>query len=190
VKLFGVHEIGNLIFWLPSYIAPWTSDLCRNFQPHYGPGVESAPNRNEYQEHFFGVKAAGALLNLNRGARRAWVVSTTPPPLHIRERPGTHCTGGWVGPRAGLDVCEKYTPLPAGIRSRDRPVVSRYTDWATRPTMYFKYFQLPIFLSITRALSIHQKFKIRKKMNMRGILVEYFPVKKNARVIYTKGLNS
>ena len=23
--------------------------------------------------------------------------------LYRRERPGTHCTGGWVGPRAGLD---------------------------------------------------------------------------------------
>jgi hypothetical protein len=22
-----------------------------------------------------------------------------------RERPGNHCTGGWVGPRAGLDWC-------------------------------------------------------------------------------------
>ena len=31
-----------------------------------------------------------------------WVVSTTPRPLYTRERPGTHCTGGWVGPRAGL----------------------------------------------------------------------------------------
>jgi hypothetical protein len=34
------------------------------------------------------------------------VVSTTPRPLYPRERPGTHCTGGWLGPRAGLDVCE------------------------------------------------------------------------------------
>jgi len=25
-----------------------------------GPGVDSAPNINEYQEHFLGVKAAGA----------------------------------------------------------------------------------------------------------------------------------
>jgi hypothetical protein len=24
-----------------------------------------------------------------------------------RERPGTHCTGGWVGPRASLDECRK-----------------------------------------------------------------------------------
>jgi len=27
---------------------------------HYGPGVDSASKRNEYQEHFRGIKAAGA----------------------------------------------------------------------------------------------------------------------------------
>jgi len=27
----------------------------------------------------------------------------TPVALYPRERPGTHFTGGWVGPRAGLD---------------------------------------------------------------------------------------
>ena len=30
------------------------------FRSHYGPRVDSASNRNEYQEHFLGVKAAGA----------------------------------------------------------------------------------------------------------------------------------
>jgi len=29
-------------------------------RPHYGSGVESASNRNEYQEYFLGLKAAGA----------------------------------------------------------------------------------------------------------------------------------
>jgi len=35
---------------------------CRGFdsRPHYGPGVDSTANRNEYQECFLGVKAAGA----------------------------------------------------------------------------------------------------------------------------------
>ena len=28
--------------------------------PHYGPGVDSASNRNEYQEYFLRVKVAGA----------------------------------------------------------------------------------------------------------------------------------
>jgi hypothetical protein len=31
------------------------------------------------------------------GARRRWVVSATLRPLYPRERPCTHCTGGWVG---------------------------------------------------------------------------------------------
>ena len=39
-----------------------------------------------------------------------WVVNATPRPLYPRERPGTHCTGGWVGPRACLDGCGKSRP--------------------------------------------------------------------------------
>ena len=31
----------------------------KSFRSHYGPGVDSASNRNEYQEQFLGVKAAG-----------------------------------------------------------------------------------------------------------------------------------
>ena len=44
--------------------------------------------------------------------------------LYPRERPGTHCIGGWVGLRAGLDSCGKPRP-PAGIRSTDRPARSK-----------------------------------------------------------------
>jgi len=32
----------------------------KSFRSHYDPEVDSASNRNEYQEHFLGVKAAGA----------------------------------------------------------------------------------------------------------------------------------
>jgi len=32
----------------------------KSFRSHYGPGVDSVSNRNEYQEQFLGVKAAGA----------------------------------------------------------------------------------------------------------------------------------
>ena len=32
----------------------------KSFRSHYGSGVDSASNRNEYQEFFLGVKAAGA----------------------------------------------------------------------------------------------------------------------------------
>ena len=39
------------------------------------------------------------------------------------ERPGTHCIGGWVDLRAGLDGCGNSRPL-AGIRTPDRPARS------------------------------------------------------------------
>jgi hypothetical protein len=31
-----------------------------NFRPHRGAGIDSASNRNKYQEYFLGIKAAGA----------------------------------------------------------------------------------------------------------------------------------
>ena len=62
-----------------------------------------------------------------RGQRHA------PAGLYPRERPGTHCTGGWVGPRAGLDRCGKSRPPPGFDPRTVQPVASRYTDGATRP---------------------------------------------------------
>jgi hypothetical protein len=61
-----------------------------------------------------------------------------PRPLYPQVRPGTHCTGGWVGPRAGLDVCEKSRPPPGFDPRTVQPVVSRYTDWAIRPHIVWK----------------------------------------------------
>ena len=46
-----------------------------------------------------------------------------------RERQGTHCTGGWVGPRAGLDRCGKSRPPPGFDPRTFQSVESRYTDW-------------------------------------------------------------
>jgi len=34
----------------------WNFPLKQSFRPHYGPGVDSASNRNEYQEHFLACK--------------------------------------------------------------------------------------------------------------------------------------
>jgi hypothetical protein len=52
----------------------------------------------------------------------------------------TQCTGGWVGPRAGLDTEASGKILCPRRRSNpDRPVVQsvvrHYTDWATRLLM-------------------------------------------------------
>ena len=38
-----------------------------------------------------------------------------------QERPGTHSTGGWVGPRTGLDGCGKSLPHRDSIRGPSSP---------------------------------------------------------------------
>jgi len=61
-------------------------------------------------------------------------VNVTPRPLYPPERPGTHCIGGWVGPRDGLNGSEKSRnpPTPSEFAPRTaQPVASRYTDYFT-----------------------------------------------------------
>jgi hypothetical protein len=43
-----------------SRLCHWSFPLTQSFRPHYGLGVDSASNRNEYKEYFLGIKAAGA----------------------------------------------------------------------------------------------------------------------------------
>jgi len=35
--------------------------------------------------------------------------------LSLGKRPGTHCIGGWMGPRGGLDGCGKSISPPPGF---------------------------------------------------------------------------
>jgi len=48
--------------------------------------------------------------------------------LNPGNSPGTHRTGGWVGPRAGLDG-RKISSTPGFDPRTVQPVASHYTDW-------------------------------------------------------------
>jgi hypothetical protein len=43
---------------IPAGVSGFFFDI-KSFRSHYGPGVDSASNRNEYQEYFLGVNAVG-----------------------------------------------------------------------------------------------------------------------------------
>ena len=43
---------------IPSGVSGFFIDI-KSFRSHCGPGVDSSSNRNEYQDYFLGVKAAG-----------------------------------------------------------------------------------------------------------------------------------
>ena len=44
---------------IPASVSGFFIDI-NSFRSHYGPGVDSTCNINEYQEYFLGLKAAGA----------------------------------------------------------------------------------------------------------------------------------
>src|SRR5215475_12746786 len=44
-----------------SRLCHWNFSLTQSYRPHYGPGVDSASNRNEYQEYFLGGKGGRCL---------------------------------------------------------------------------------------------------------------------------------
>jgi len=68
-----IHKVGTAVVqWLrccatnrkvagsiPACVNEFFIDI-KSFRSYYGPGVNSASNRNEYQEYFWGVKMAGA----------------------------------------------------------------------------------------------------------------------------------
>ena len=50
--------------------------------------------------------------------------SHAPAAAPIRDRLGTQCTEGWMGPRVGLNGCGKSPPPPTRIRFPDRAAPS------------------------------------------------------------------
>jgi len=59
-----------------------------------------------------------ALLFLDHGGRRGWRSASSSGRFLPQKRPSTHCTGGWLGLRAGLDRCGKSRPHRDSIPNR------------------------------------------------------------------------
>ena len=101
--------------------------------------------------------------------------SSRPSRLYPRERPGTHCTGGWVGPRAGLDRCGKSRPT--GIRSLDLPAHSKslfrlhfgrhiaHILWALS-VHYCFYKSLPLVLVLSHLSPMDQESSLKLLMEL------------------------
>jgi hypothetical protein len=108
--------------------------LCEAFEVKNRPNPQSSIKSKAVPLH-----AMEALGGRGGIAPTQSVVSVTPRPRFTpgERTTGTHCTGGWVGPRAGLDteaagkiLCPRRGSNPD--RPVVQPVVRHYTAWATR----------------------------------------------------------
>ena len=86
--------------------------------------AEVAVQARSGYEDLDGVCRYSSMLSLN--TELDWVGWPSPAPADLPPgtRCGTHCTGGWVGPRASMDGCGKPGFDPRTVQS----VVSHYTD--------------------------------------------------------------
>jgi len=75
-----------------------------------------------------GSRGIALLFHGQRHQKGLRVQRHAPAALYPREKPGTHYTGGWVDPRAGLDRCGKSRPPPVFYSRTVQPVASRYND--------------------------------------------------------------
>jgi hypothetical protein len=104
--------------------------------------------------------------------RWGWVVSVTPKPRFTpgERTSGTHCTGGWVGPRAGLDA-EARGKIPCRGSNPDRPARSQtlfclsYHDSSFKLQLQSIYIyiptELPSYLSIIIDTYLPNKLRLQ-----------------------------
>ena len=64
------------------------------------------------------------------------------------KRPGTHCTGSWVGPRAGQNRCGKSRPPPGFDPRAVQLVASRFTDYAIPAHIFLRVTLNKIIVSL------------------------------------------
>jgi hypothetical protein len=109
-------------------------------------------------------------------SRRGWVVSITPRPRFTpgQRAPGTHCTGGWVGPRAGLNaqVRGKIFCLCRGSNAGS-PVRSQTLYWLSYPGSFVYMLAKNIYLLSSFVLPPKMPYVLLSQLSFRNICNEH-----------------
>ena len=103
------------------------------FSPLFATQLSFDLQNFSYKSHFFHPRTGHECPEREREREREWRYSSTlsltlalgwggwstscPGHFTPGKKPGTHCTGGWLGPRAGLTGAEDVPPV--GIRGWD-----------------------------------------------------------------------
>jgi len=133
----GTHYTG------PMMLLEFFIDI-KSFRPHYGPEVDSASNRNEYQKYFLGDKGSRCvrLTTLPPSCVYCVEIWEPQPPGTLRSVQGLlyvcplcRKLDGYQG-RSGQ--VRKISSPPVFDLRTVQPVASRYTYYATRPTSSFR----------------------------------------------------
>jgi hypothetical protein len=131
----GIDGLGLTIIAFQCLLSAYVLKVLRVKSTANSPAARhgGAWGERRYSSYLFLTSALGG---------SEWSALRPPAALCLGERtPGTHCTGGWVGPRAGLDTEVRGKILcPCRGSNPGRPVVQsvvrHYTDWATLSSLH------------------------------------------------------
>jgi len=99
-----------------------------------------------------------------------WVVNATPQPLYLRERPGTHCIGRWMGPRTGLDGCGKSLLHRNSIRGPSSPCgVAIRTELPGPPTLVYSDAKYSVPLTTLQPISVETRTPTHRNLMDSGV---------------------
>lgn len=131
----------QIIFFCISFYASRWQNHSRNMKReavHYNYWIESVNCKKVKLSHDMPIQALGggtgiALLILDCSSRWGWMVNAKPQMLYpLNKRPSTHCSGGWLGQRAGLDGYGKSLPHQVwnpGLSSLQHVTLSTTLSW-------------------------------------------------------------
>jgi hypothetical protein len=103
----------------------WNFSLTKSFRPHYGPGVDSASNRNEYQEYSLagnGGRCVG-LTTLPPSCADCREIWEPQPPGTLRARPVLYRNYPFLLTGSGQNPC--LTLVCSFVRTATVSVVDR-----------------------------------------------------------------
>jgi len=102
---------------IPAGVGGFFNDI-KSFRSRYGPGVDSASNRNEYQGYFLGVKAAVRL-------------TTLPTSCAVVTKSGNL---NFLEPSGPLQACNgNALPFYSGSTAATRFIIKSSIVWTLRP---------------------------------------------------------
>jgi len=111
--------IRNVAGSIPAGVSGFFNDI-KSFRSHYGPGVDSASNRNEYREYFLGGKGG-----------RCVRLTTLPPSCAVFTKSGNL---NFLEPSGLVQACNG-TALPFTMKRHCFLVISNFSTWYSIDTL-------------------------------------------------------
>lgn len=132
-----INILGIKLPFKPSWLDPIAKTILKVCDIPSSVKIKVKFTQNRPRTHREGVAQLYSFFNI--GTIWGWVVNAKPRSLYPRERAGTHCTAGWVGPRPAWISAENLAPHRNSISGLSSQQYVTTPRTLSRPTYHHHY---------------------------------------------------